>query len=285
MFGKSVPLIAIVLVGLLTIGASAALLDYYGRVTLTGNVLQSVTIDNPSYTLTGVHGGETVCVEHQISNAADVDIPAWLNIYYEDGITVEFKNTLDLTSKDSDTWAITSDMKATIVYRVMKPTFVYKIDATGLETEEEYVLIYYADQPERFTVWGGAPALELGSWTATASGEIHEFEFCDTGDMPYANDWNNRPPADYTASPDGYPHRTGAKLWLIPSDCYNGDDVVVSWEPDRFLFETDLIRYFQDNNDKLTVPAEDYLIFDFCYTFPAEYVGSTDILISLDPAP
>jgi len=79
MFGKSVPLLAIVLVGLLTLGASAALLTYYGYVEMTADVEQSIKIDGNVYStpstddLGEVIGGSCYCYSHFIDNVGEKD--------------------------------------------------------------------------------------------------------------------------------------------------------------------------------------------------------------------
>ena len=47
---------------------------------------------------------------------------------------------------------------------------------------------------------------------------------------------------------DSYTHCNGAKIWLVPSDCYTVDgdsdgNKVTTWSPSGFLFETDMIWY------------------------------------------
>lgn len=71
MFGKSVPLLAIIIASMLAIGASAILLTSYGTVLMNANTVQSVTIDSAGDTIVGI-GGNTYCFPHVITNLAEV---------------------------------------------------------------------------------------------------------------------------------------------------------------------------------------------------------------------
>jgi len=113
MFGKSVPLIAIVLVGLLTIGGvSAVLLDYYGFIRGTVDVKQSVIVDgNEDFRIPIVEtfgnvvvGGDTVCRPHTLLNRAG--IPASVSFGTTitpavDGITVKYLEPVDYSYEET----------------------------------------------------------------------------------------------------------------------------------------------------------------------------------------
>jgi len=77
-FGKSVPILVLVLLGVGLV--SAALLPYYGRITGAAVVSQSVTLDGQGYTpdITGTWNGnfvagKTFVESHWLKNNADVD--------------------------------------------------------------------------------------------------------------------------------------------------------------------------------------------------------------------
>lgn len=282
MFGKSVPLLAILIVSVLSVGAFA-LLTNFGVVRMDATVDKAVIIA-PEADAIGTIGGNTVCREHKITNYAEIDATVQLDVVYvpdDSSVEVLFKNTVHLTEKTdfdltspprADSWDDVDGMEADIKYTVVADKFYYDIYAWDLkDATGKYVLIYYADATDRFVDWGGNPALVLGQFTA-AGGVIDESEYVTvSGGLPYSDDWNNGPEADYTVAPDSYPHKTGAKLWLIPLDCYTAANenggTVSTWAPDRFLFEKDLIRYFDNTNSQVTIPAEDWIFFDFCYTF------------------
>lgn len=294
MFGKSVPMLAILMIGMLTIGASASLLSYYGYVVTTAKVEQSVFLDDKPYTVgvtdsPTVKGGDTVCVSHYIRNLASVDAKVQLVVIgAEAGISVSFCNTLRLEDKNPDNWALlsTPDKYADVEYKVIGDKFAYTIDAKGLTPDTEYTLIYYQDEAARFVNWGEL-VFKLGTCRSDALGVIHGSGLKETnGDLPRALDWNDSPEADYSKTPDFYDHMRGAKLWLVPSaDLESGvyGDLKV-WNPTTYLFETDMIRYFDNTVNKLIIPAGEYLRFDFCYTFDIALTpGTYDIEIDVIP--
>jgi hypothetical protein len=76
---------------------------------------------------------------------------------------------------------------------------------------------------------------------------------------------------DHSIAPDFYAHAYGAKLWLVPSACYNATTKAISvWSPTRFLFETDVITYTDTNaGGGSSVPATTVV------TEPVSTIGMT----------
>jgi len=173
---------------------------------------------------------------------------------------ISYDQTLTLENKEvgqgdcgAETWKIISDgTQATLYYNSIGLKFEYKLESSSFG--EDYVLIYYADQPDRFTIWGGAPALLLGTLPA---GQTVLEGSVDTGDLPSDIDWNKNPNPDYCDCNNGhddYEHCYGAKIWLIPLSDYNGvDKVLKNWNPQNYLFETDLIYYVKSSYNKLLI--------------------------------
>jgi hypothetical protein len=149
---------------------------------------------------------------------------------------VTFDSSLDLVNKDPSTWAIIGTMQGTLDYFESGNTFAFTFSATGLEALTDYSLIYYANP------WpGNNPGKLIGVGTSDGSGSLTI-----TG-MPNLNMSLPTPPdsnmvVDHCVLPDMYSHCYGAKIWLVPSDCYT-EPAVTTWSPTRFLFETDLINY------------------------------------------
>jgi len=176
-----------------------------------------------------------------------------------------YDNSLILENKEigegdcgAETWkVIDDDIQATVQYHNTGPEFKYKLTLNSA-LAEDYVLIYYADQPDRFVDWGGAPAFLLGTIEA---GETVLESSADSGTLPYDTDWNKNPDPHYcdcNNSHDDYEHCSGAKIWLIPSTDYDGTGKVLkAWNPSEYLFETDLITY-----EKTTQPECDYWVQD-----------------------
>jgi len=121
MFGKSVPLIAIVLVGLLALGASAALLTQYAQVTMTVPVEQSVIIYGGGETgivtdTFNAIGGRTYCRPHTLDNRGHVEAPidfTWTSSLNPDGIIVSYLKPLNFETEVSTDYP-TMSIPATI---------------------------------------------------------------------------------------------------------------------------------------------------------------------------
>lgn len=274
-FGKQ---ISVTLLTLLVIAGlvSGALLTYYG--TITGKVIveQSVLVDGMdintgSMGITdtipeGAPGGERFCFKHTLENKASVPATAGFETLYNpdgEGITTTIyelpaKTTLILENKDSGWQAIEDSKQATLTFDTVNPEFVWSLEATGLEVSTSYALIYYADADPRFEVWGGDnPGALIATVNSDESGVISTSGSTDLNmNLPAQPDWNINPGQEYCVAPDKYVHcEGGAKIWLVPSDVYDGiNKKVTSWQPTKFLFETDLITYFD-----CQLGIEDYL--------------------------
>lgn len=151
---------------------------------------------------------------------------------------------LVLENKDSDWKLILEDgIGATVTYNVAGPEICYDVVGTGLHSETEYILIYYADKPDRFVNWGGNnPGALIGTGTTDESGDLSMSGVIDLNmNLPCEPDWNINPDPDYCET-DGYDHCCGAKLWLVPSSDY-AEPEMIAWNPTTYLFETDLISY------------------------------------------
>lgn len=273
---------------------AAGLLTYYGQIHQYVPVEQAVLVDGGVWTdeisseLGTMHSLQNLVFvsAHRLENVVNIDAEISLigscsaedfsggcsdidTNYYKTNLR---QGTLILSEKDAN-WVVKDGMKATLNYELVDGKFKYNLSATGLESGIEYVLIYYADQPDRFVVWGGAPALKLGEATSDDTGSL---EITDGSQnipgslLPYANDWNAGTEADYCSSTDAYTHCRGAKIWLIPLDAYNGNEVVVKWEPTRFLFETNLLGWNHNNElpNPVDVSANSYVDFVIVSDFP-----------------
>ena len=318
-FGKGIPVFAIAILGLALV--SAALLSYYGTITGSAVVSQSVKLNNGDYNTpitwskSFVAGESVVNCSFNLKNHAGVEAPImfgttcrntagfddgtrnevlidWATFSNDrcDGIVTEIYGVLELTNKDpSDwTWTPTGGMKATMYYTILGNSFKYDLEAIGLEPSTGYILIYYADEPDRFVEWGGNPALNLGVATSNDAGYLKLSDSLGIipGGLPYSDDWNTGKYenttggyADYCTS-DGYQHCTGAKIWLIPSSDWTSgggrNGKLNTWNPTNYLFETDLIVYSNDASNVITLPANGGG-FNFCVenTFALNLVPDT----------
>ena len=247
----------------LALTAGAALLTSFGAVKTTVNVEQSVLVNGlpwnepTTHDLGDLYAGCCVYTKDKIENRGCVegtldfdtiittpgnaDDPT-VKYYVIPGLT-----TLELTSK-SNTWEPTTAMKATLTFNPCCPEFDYDLTVTGLTDGIEYALIYYADRDSRFSLWGGDnPGAVIGIFTATADPTIVSRSINLGMNLPSEPDWNIHPGDVYDGTPDNYPHwQGGAKLWIVPiADLTNRDSLpLVNWNPTTYLFETDLVCYF-----------------------------------------
>jgi len=110
-FGKEFSLLLFVGI-LIAVGASATLLTYYGSVTASFNVEQSILLDDegwPDSQVTdvipeGAPGGETFCFPHELTNQMSVEGTVDLETEYTpdgDGITTTFVQPLAYSFSDS----------------------------------------------------------------------------------------------------------------------------------------------------------------------------------------
>lgn len=272
----AIGLFAVLIAG--TLIASAGLLSYYGSVETTADVSQSVLIDGNDYETPlshsfDINAGCTKIYKHKIKNTACVEAPIEITTDIDGygkgpgGVNVDYYicdgwKTLTLENKDSNWDVINDGYYAEFTYNPCCPTLNWELRGTFMP-ETNYVLIYYADQPDRFANWGGAPALELATFTSDINGNFTETGNQNLGQcIPIEADWNIGEDADYVAS-DGYIHGKGAKIWIVPASIYDGVDTeLTDWVPDEILFETDLIAYFDCDINPIPKYLHPYLDYE-----------------------
>jgi len=284
--------IAMVVAGVLVAGlVSAAILAVYTTMLGEGNVQQSVVFGNGEIHKDYVIGnspaiaGNTYTQEYNLLNRSETTAPIKFVTnqcivggghcvdfddsnfgHHEEGVETSYWSTVKLENKNvcpegatsSDCWQpITGDNKeATLTYELAAPTFNFEFEATGLQSNEEYSLIYYADKQDRFTDWGGDnPGALIATFEADEHGNISK----QTGsinlkmNLPAPGDWNAVADPDYCDKHNGYDDYDlcrGAKIWLVPSTEYDSGTKKVKWtNPGSYLFETDLITYDDTNAD------------------------------------
>lgn len=274
-FGRTIPVFVLALVALTGIG-SAALLTYYGSIIGSVTVEQAVLVDGKSYSNSGptdTYSGTNVAGmtltdgEHDLKNNGGN--PATIKFQtnqepaeYTDangnrlinGISTTYRGVLDLTTKTVvfgiSPWTANTNKKAKIWYNLTGDTFNWGFidnpaNITLGDGAGQYTLIYYKDKSDRFN----NPA------TAIKSSNIAE-------SLPYAGDGNVAEynycggTANSTSTGDNYEHCHGAKLWLVPTADINSGDGTLTWaDASNFLFETDLVAYSKNSENKLTLPA------------------------------
>jgi len=309
-FGKSIPVIAIVLMVLTAGIAGAVLVDNYFKTTSEVTVNPALSADLSVHVLPAMHQGDVISRDIVVTNAANVPIlvelgtklnldPEGVTVTYyvndiilsdvdddelqeailptgDTVITARIKAQQDLEpalyeittnvnppegvalltleNKNKDTWEIINDgIAATLIYTTSGDTFRYRLSGMVLEPDTYYSLIYYADWPERFDNWGGDnPGALIGTVLSDDGGCILDMaSSSELGmNLPHADDANaDIYEHDYRSAPDFYHNAHGAKLWLVPSGDYDvtGRTIKPNWNPDTYLFETDLISYTDTN--------------------------------------
>jgi len=174
--------------------------------------------------------------------------------------------TLILENKDSSNWTVIEDgIQGTLVYYSSGPEFKFKFNATGLDNNTGYSLIYYADKPDRFVEWGGDnPGALIANFTTDGSGDIAATSWQSVElnmDLPCHPD-ANIDEYDYSGPPDNYTQAHGAKIWLVPTvylpDTWPNDGAWMNWNAtivSEILFETDLISY-TDTGSSVSLTAD-----------------------------
>jgi len=273
-------LIAVMFIGV----ASAGFLTHYNTITVNTNVKQAVLVDgfdvnDPIEQELDATGGEIHCFGHDIKNNAPIDATVSFSFFFDtaepglppnqDGITVTYKDSVHLENKDSDWNIIDDDRHADIEFELVDEEFVYNLDVVGMEPETDYVFIYRADEEDRFTNWHGYGSIEIEAFTTDGDGNYSNSNSVELDtDLPRDTDWNNGPDADYTQAPDFYKHKTGAKLWVVTDAHWdNENEIMVGWDREAYLFDTELIRYFDNANHEITIPAGEFIDFEICYAF------------------
>lgn len=134
---------------------------------------------------------------------------------------------LYLYEKDSSNdWSIVDDGAWGKLVFGMKKNSEDKFVFNGhkLEAGKEYTLLSYAEN------WPGCNSIELGTATADEFGNIHIM-----GTMEHVlNDY----PYGFGGDYEGV---SGAKIWLVLADDKETDGCFDAWNPNEYLFESELI--------------------------------------------
>ncbi len=239
------------LLGLFAISIISAI-AYYSFFTANFNVMSAIDVEGvgefevPGETI----GGETISgSEIIVTNVAPSERIISITDDSEEDVSVSYVGTLELTKKTvdftEDVWDVLSD-KVQIEYNVVGDEFSAEVTTGAII---DYVLIYYADNDDRFTNPGEAVLVEDVS-----------------GNLPGVDDENadlNDYSVEYSTTP------FGAKIWYVPSDAIPGG--VINWaRADEFYFESSLIQYNAEG--QITVYPGEALDFTPEYT-PSNYLS------------
>jgi len=241
----------LVVIGLIGVAgvASAAILPFFVQINgELNNVQQSVVFGNDdvakTFTLENPIAGNTYEQGYNLKNRSEVIVPVELETTTVEGITTTYWSSVDLVSKNTE-WETVDGAQGTLTYQLIANKFNFEFEATGLVATTNYSLIYYADKSDRTVDWGGNnPGGLIATFTTDINGKILNAIGSENLNMNLASGADaNLEEYDYCDS-DGYNLCHGAKVWLVQTSNYNaGTKEVTTWDPDMFLFETDLITY------------------------------------------
>lgn len=236
---------------------SATLMSYYGQVETTINVEQPIVFTVNGAVVTGGQYAEVIDCDagktclgvnpYRVTNNGESDKAVKLvDSGDTDEINVSYVGKVELSTKDMGTWEETSDKKATVVYTLVGEEF-----NTEVELDDGYVLVYAMDKDNRFVNFASVVLV----------GDVD-------GDLPYSSDWNADANPGYCNDDNGfdhYDHCKGAKLWIVKGSDLGTpvDDVYpLSWaNMADYLYETDLIQYFDNADGDIVIPAESFIEF------------------------
>lgn len=302
LFGRAVSVWVLVVIIAAGLG-SAALLTFYGVISTTVTVQQSILLDAAALPGSssiedqiseGAPGGETFCFKHVLENQMSVEGMVGLETechfgestdctgvttnYYQ----IEPTTTLILENKDASWDVISDSTKGVLTFDTVKTTFDYTINVTGLAATTPYAIVYYADP------WAGNhPGAVIGTFTTLGDGSYSGSGSTDLGiNLPSSPDENiDKVPdfCDFHNLNDNYTHCHGAKIWVVPTTDLTNDNSLPldAWSPSSYLFETDLVVYLDCNElveqyfttltgnpvTNITIPSEGSKDFLVCYAF------------------
>lgn len=136
---------------------------------------------------------------------------------------------------------IIDDRLAIVKYKYQGPEFEYQIKAVGMDQNTKYCMIYARDP------WA-APKSLIGKGESDMNGLLNFSGSIEIGNMPSEDD-------------DNYP--TGAKIWFIPCDIYNGTSF--PWLPENdWLYDgwPGFINYREGEALSEELNCQDYSVVD-----------------------
>ncbi len=230
-------------------------IGYYTMFSVTFTVNNPITIGGElSQELEDVYAGDTIIGE-EITVSNDAETLRELSITDDSGEDVEvtYKSDLTLTEKtvdfNSDVWEIPNDAEEVeIEYVLVGDSFEAEVTNNA---KDGYVLIYYKDNSDRFNSPAKAILVEdiEGNLPYADDKNVDEYNYCETGE---------------------YVTCYGSKIWYVPSDAINEDDILDWSRANEFYYETKLIQYNSDGH--IVLFGQDSLAITPEYT-PNEYAS------------
>ena len=247
------------IVGLFAMVLISAGAVYFNVFSATFNVTPAITVGGElAQTLGPIVGGQAIVgTEITLTGNGDSAMEVLITDNSDENVEVSYIGELQLTKKtvdfNLDVWVIPGDAdKVQIEYTVVGDEFNAEVIADN--GDMDYILIYYADNDDRFANPGQAVLVE----------DVSE-------NLPGVDDENavNDYSAEYPSTP------FGAKIWYVPMDAIPGG--VIDWNrADEFYFESSLIQYNAEG--QITVyPTE---VLDFTPEYTPNVYASGDYTIT-----
>jgi len=214
----------------LVIGSVIALIGYYGLFSQEISVTQPISVEGDMTQSINCFAGDTCPGEVIIINNEGMtereiivsnDAEGKADVSYLQGLELT-KKTVDFTKNH---WAELPG-KVNVSFVIIGEEFSAEvIDGSN----ENYVLIYYKDNSDRFN----SPAQAI---------LVENVE----GNLPYEDD-KNADEYEYCDVEEEYLSCHGAKIWYVPSNAITNGNL--DWSrANEFYFETDLIQYNREGN-------------------------------------
>jgi len=214
---------------------------------VTGDGVEDLAVSPPDVVL-----GDAIKISNNGDEDREVVITSEVIEGDEANVEISYIGKLELTTKNTATWEATSDRNVEVIYTIVGEEF-----ETEVELESGEVLVYAMDKDDRFVNYASVIKVE----------DIN-------GDLPYSSDWNKDGTpnyCDYHNGFDDYEHCNGAKLWIVKeSDLGTAVEGVypLSWaNMNTYVYETDLIYYFDNADNELVIPANSFIEFYPQYDF------------------
>lgn len=271
---------------------------YYAFATITLNINQPISVigDGPQTVPCGA--GET-CIGTAIkvnNNAGSEKTISLRETGSGSDVEVNYVGRLELDNKipctdanndkvcdNTDAWeriTETPDKIADFYYFITGEELGYRLEAQELDVNTEYSIIYYADP------WAGNnPGALIRTATSDSNGVLVVDGRIELNmDLPTSPDENIDANPNYcdigdANNPEYNPnaeHCYGAKIWLVPSSDYNeATKSLTGWNPTTYLFETDLIYYFDNVSGEYTIGSDSFVEFYPLFTVDKYAPSST----------
>jgi len=233
-------------------------LTYYAVFSQTVNITQPLSFTGLEQSVDCNSGetclGQSMTVKNDGSSERVVKI---VKVNGNEDIGINYVGQLELTKKDTTTWEVL-DGKVELTYTLVGDVFEY----SGVP--EGYTLVYYKD-----AIVGLEGRLENPQPVVQVI----------DGNLPQLDDANLN--ADYSLAPDNYLHKVGAKLWAVPNEAILTGNVL-DWNlMNEFYYETDLVYYFDNADNEITVPANSFITFYPEFT-PNTYLDTENYVFNFE---